>query len=110
MLRSEGMIKRKPMIPKILCAALLVNGAVFGQAESSAEWAVHLINKFNVTPNITYLTANNYEAKLDVYAPARCHYAAAHADLDSWRRVDGRRERAGVAAVRALAGDGFGRW
>ena len=38
------------------------------QSVPASDWAVHLINEFAVTPNITYLTANNYEAKLDVYA------------------------------------------
>ena len=38
------------------------------QSVPASDWAVHLINEFAITPNITYLTANNYEAKLDVYA------------------------------------------
>lgn len=35
---------------------------------ATAQWAVTAANEYRVSPNITYLTANNYEAKLDVYA------------------------------------------
>ncbi len=38
-----------------------------GQLSPQATWAVHAANEFQVFPNITYLVANNYEAKLDVY-------------------------------------------
>jgi acetyl esterase/lipase len=33
----------------------------------AATWAVHATNEYQMFPNITYLVANNYEAKLDVY-------------------------------------------
>jgi acetyl esterase/lipase len=39
------------------------------QLSDTAAWAAHLSNQYRVVPNLTYLTANNYEAKLDVYAP-----------------------------------------
>ena len=35
---------------------------------SSAEWAAHAANQYQIFPNITYLTASNYEAKMDIYA------------------------------------------
>jgi len=38
-------------------------------AEPEAK-AVTLANDYDVTPNIVYLTANGYQAKLDVYQPA----------------------------------------
>jgi acetyl esterase/lipase len=38
------------------------------QPPSVQEWAIHFINQYQITPNVTYLTANNYEAKLDVYS------------------------------------------
>jgi acetyl esterase/lipase len=37
------------------------------QLSPSATWAVHALNQYQVFPNITYLVANNYEAKLDIY-------------------------------------------
>lgn len=40
------------------------------QLPSSPSWAVHFANDYRVVPNITYLTANGYDAKLDVYARA----------------------------------------
>jgi len=53
----------KPLVIISFVAARLV-----AQLPPAATWAVHLANEFQITPNITYLTANNYEAKLDVYA------------------------------------------
>jgi acetyl esterase/lipase len=35
---------------------------------SPADWAVHALNRYQVTANVTYLTANNYESRLDIYA------------------------------------------
>src|SRR5271170_3466455 len=37
------------------------------QLSPTATWATHAANEYQAFPNITYLTANNYEAKLDVY-------------------------------------------
>jgi len=37
------------------------------QLPASADWAVHAANKYQIFPNLTYLTASNYEAKLDIY-------------------------------------------
>lgn len=37
------------------------------QPSAAAKWAVEFETQYQVLPNITYLTANNYEDKLDVY-------------------------------------------
>jgi len=39
----------------------------FAQLSPSAAWATHAANEYQVFPNLTYLTASNYEAKLDIY-------------------------------------------
>jgi len=36
-------------------------------AQTPADWAATAANRYQTTPNITYLVANNYEAKLDLY-------------------------------------------
>jgi acetyl esterase/lipase len=36
-------------------------------AQSSAEWAATVWNRYQIAPNVVYLTASNYESKLDVY-------------------------------------------
>lgn len=41
----------------------------FGQLSDTSAWAASLTIQYRVTPNINYLTANNWEAKLDVYQP-----------------------------------------
>lgn len=56
-------------------AALLTAGALVttgyttlsAQLSPTAEWATHAQNAYQVLPNVTYLTANGFEAKLDVY-------------------------------------------
>jgi acetyl esterase/lipase len=35
---------------------------------SAEEWAVHALNRYQVAANITYLTASNFESKLDIYS------------------------------------------
>src|SRR5215472_3516321 len=51
----------------ILTLTLLAPTAVWAQLSPTAVWAAHGANEYQVLPNITYLTANNYEAKLDIY-------------------------------------------
>ena len=50
----------------IAVCALFVPAA-FAQLSPTAEWATHALNEYAVVPNVTYLTATGYEAKLDVY-------------------------------------------
>jgi len=39
----------------------------FAQLSAPAEWAAHATNEYQVFPNVTYLVASNWEAKLDIY-------------------------------------------
>jgi len=39
----------------------------FAQLSAPAEWATHATNEYQVFPNVTYLVASNWEAKLDIY-------------------------------------------
>ena len=48
-------------------AALSAQATAPAQTASPAEWAIHSQNEYAVLPNVTYLTANGFEAKLDVY-------------------------------------------
>src|SRR5262252_9932275 len=43
-------------------------GPASAQLSPAAEWAAHAANQYQVAANVTYLTANNYESKLDVYS------------------------------------------
>jgi acetyl esterase/lipase len=38
-----------------------------GQLSPSATWAAHASNEYQVFPNVTYVTASNYEVKMDIY-------------------------------------------
>jgi acetyl esterase/lipase len=48
---------------RLTCLLLIASGA-FAQ---SADWTLEFANRYAVQPNITYLVANNYENKLDLY-------------------------------------------
>src|SRR4029077_6403668 len=39
----------------------------FAQLPPDATWAAHASNEYQTFPNLTYLVASNYEAKLDIY-------------------------------------------
>jgi acetyl esterase/lipase len=39
------------------------------QLSETSAFASHLQNQYRIVPNITYLTANNWDAKLDLYLP-----------------------------------------
>jgi acetyl esterase/lipase len=53
------------MIASILL--VLASGTVTVAQESPLAWAVRFENEYRIVPNITYLTASNYDAKLDLY-------------------------------------------
>ncbi len=62
------------MLHHSICRVLFVAGlaaavpqASLAQLSAPATWATHAANEYQVFPNITYLTANNYDARLDVY-------------------------------------------
>lgn len=55
------------MLRKLIVTATLLCLAASAQLSDRATWAAQAVNQYQVTPNITYLTANNYEAKLDIY-------------------------------------------
>ena len=54
---------------KSLVVMLLAAGTQlsFAQLSPSAAWATHAVNEYQVFPNLTYVVASNYEAKLDIY-------------------------------------------
>jgi acetyl esterase/lipase len=50
-----------------LTGLLLVMSSVASAQDSPLAWAARLESDYRIVPNITYLTASNYEAKLDLY-------------------------------------------
>ena len=53
-----------------LAATALLAAALPAAAQlpPSADWAARVATEYQITSNVTYLTASNYESKLDVYA------------------------------------------
>jgi acetyl esterase/lipase len=67
-LKKEKEKMRKATFFKYLGLVLLVAvQSTFAQLSPSAAWATHALNEYQVFPNLTYLVATNYEAKLDIY-------------------------------------------
>ncbi len=62
------MLKRFALLALVLAFA---PRAAFAQLSDRATWAAEATISHRVVPNITYLTANGYDAKLDVYTPSR---------------------------------------
>ena len=78
----------------VLVGALALSLAVAPAAAqtSASTWAAAVGNDYRVVPDITYLTASNWEAKLDVYTPrsAGPHPTVLHIHGGGW--VGGSRE------------------
>lgn len=54
----------------VLAVAIGLVTSPIASAQTAAEWAAVVANEVRVAPGITYLTASNWDAKLDVYRPA----------------------------------------
>ena len=50
-----------------LGALLLLHGSLEAQPQQAATWAAQALNDYRVVPNVTYVTANNWEGTLDLY-------------------------------------------
>jgi len=55
------------MLRTLIFALALVASALPAQLSDTAAWAAYLANQYRILPNVTYLTANNYDSKLDLY-------------------------------------------
>ena len=52
-----------------LAALMAMPSAAQAQLGETAAWVAHVSNEYRVVPNITYLTANNHENRMDLYLP-----------------------------------------
>src|SRR5262249_9480924 len=50
-----------------MLSMLLVMSAAAGAQENPLAWASRLETDYRIVPNVTYLTASNYEARLDLH-------------------------------------------
>jgi acetyl esterase/lipase len=51
----------------LLALPLIAVPVLTQQRSPTAEWATTLANRYQISPNVTYLTATGFESKLDVY-------------------------------------------
>jgi acetyl esterase/lipase len=87
---------------RVPAAALLFSLCTAASASaqtSAAAWAAGVGNGYRMVPNITYLTASNWEAKLDVYTPrtAGPHPTVLHIHGGGW--TGGNRESVMLRAM-----------
>jgi acetyl esterase/lipase len=62
-------VGRSMLVLAVVSAAVFSSALVYAQSPESAGRAADLSNKYRIVSNVTYVTANNWEAKLDVYVP-----------------------------------------
>lgn len=64
---------RKPALSAVVLSLLLFGAAdvALAQLAEPAQKFVQVANGYQVIPDITYLTANGYDARLDIYQPLR---------------------------------------
>ena len=66
------MLNARGLLHLTLCTLLtlaLAPAPALADMSDSASFAATLARHYRITPNVTYVTANNWEAKLDVYQP-----------------------------------------
>jgi acetyl esterase/lipase len=54
-------------LPALIIGLVAAAQPASAQLSPSATWAAHADNTYQVAANLTYLTASNYESKLDIY-------------------------------------------
>jgi acetyl esterase/lipase len=67
--RIAASMKGGHVLKQIVVATLIVfaPALALAQATDPLTSAIEILREYQITPNITYLTANNWDAKLDVY-------------------------------------------
>ena len=53
----------------VTLAILVTVGNAAAQSQDATSWASTVGPTYRIYPNVTYLTATNWDAKLDIYAP-----------------------------------------
>jgi acetyl esterase/lipase len=62
------MVKNASVLLQATLFLTLLPKLAQAQLSEAAAWTANVANQYRVVPGVTYLTANNWEAKLDVYA------------------------------------------
>ena len=62
------MLKNASIVLQAMLFLIFLPERAQAQLSEAAAWTANAANQYRVVPGVTYLTANNWEAKLDVYA------------------------------------------
>ena len=87
------MLKGQRLLYPMLCALLmhaLIPASALAEMSDSANWAATLARSYRITPNVTYLTANNWEGETSRLSTHQLERACSNSDLHPWRRLDRR--------------------
>ena len=68
-MQKKILIRLNILVLALTTGVVIFPTEMFGQLSDAAAWAANMTLQYRTTPNVTYLTANNWEAKLDVYQP-----------------------------------------
>src|SRR5258707_12342557 len=60
-------MRKLGLVIALFAVSALAPALSHAQSADALAKALHIYGSYRVVPNITYLTANNWEAKLDVY-------------------------------------------
>jgi acetyl esterase/lipase len=60
--------RRAMLAAALACMACGAPAQLLAPDASAEEWAAHALNRYQVAANVTYLTASNFESKMDVYS------------------------------------------
>ncbi|HEV3215155.1 MAG TPA: alpha/beta hydrolase [Vicinamibacterales bacterium] len=66
MKKTVGKLTRMSFVA-VFVAASFAPAAAYAQSADALTRSIHVLDNYRIVPNITYLTANNWDAKLDVY-------------------------------------------
>jgi acetyl esterase/lipase len=58
---------RRLLLTALILVLAFASRDLSAQLSPSATWAAHADSTYQIAPNLTYLTASNYESKLDIY-------------------------------------------
>lgn len=72
----KPVVLKRVSLPAVLVLAFPLAALAQTPGPDAAAWVADLASRYGVTPNVTYLVADNYEAQLDVYSPRDASAAA----------------------------------
>jgi acetyl esterase/lipase len=68
MKKELAMVRRVLVTAALALAVSAVQAQAVSTDAAADDWAAHALNRYQVAANVTYLTASNFESKMDIYS------------------------------------------